>query len=159
MLRSAAAALARAAGTRASLATSLADVDARGLAPAAAAQAVAEGFVLGTYRFSAFKSEAAQARPEPRGAHRRGRRTGPPSPPAARAGVAVGEAVALARDLANTPPDHLNAADLAERAIAIAAERKLGIEVLDESDMAEMGLGGMLGVNRGSDRPAPHRSS
>ncbi len=58
VLRSAAAALARAAGTRGSLATSLADVDARGLTPGAAGQAVAEGFVLGTYRFSSFKSEA-----------------------------------------------------------------------------------------------------
>ena len=59
VLRSAAAALARAAGTRTSLATSLADLDG-GLAPAAAAQAVAEGFALGCYRFSAFKTEAAQ---------------------------------------------------------------------------------------------------
>ena len=43
--------------------------------------------------------------------------------------------------------------DLAERAIALAAERKLAIEVLDEEAMAEMGLGGMLGVNRGSAAP------
>jgi leucyl aminopeptidase len=155
VLRSAAAALARAAGSRASLATGLADVHAHGVsgvAPGAAGQAVAEGFVLGAYRFSAFKSEA----PKPgltrvvltaRAGDRAAIATG-----AAR-GVAVGEAVALARDLANTPPDHLNAADLAERAIAIAAERKLGIEVFDESDMAEMGLGGMLGVNRGSTAP------
>ena len=59
----------------------------------------------------------------------------------------------MARDLANTPPDHLNAIDMAERAIAIAAERKLAIEVFDEAEMAEMGLGGILGVNRGSTAP------
>jgi leucyl aminopeptidase len=152
VLRSAAAALARAAGTRSSLATSLADLDARGLGRGEAGQAVAEGFVLGTYRFSAFKSEA------PKPGLTRVVLTGGAAGRAAIAtgaarGVAVGEAVALARDLANTPPDHLNAADLAERAIAIAAERKLAIEVLDESDMAEMGLGGMLGVNRGSTAP------
>jgi leucyl aminopeptidase len=71
----------------------------------------------------------------------------------ARRGEAVGAAVALARDLANMPPAHLNALDLAERAIAIAASGKLDIEVLDEDAMAEMGLGGMLGVNRGSTEP------
>ena len=38
---------------------------------------------------------------------------------------------------------------MAERAIAIVAERKLAIEVFDETEMAEMGLGGILGVNRG----------
>ncbi|HEY1279450.1 MAG TPA: M17 family peptidase N-terminal domain-containing protein, partial [Acidimicrobiales bacterium] len=57
-LRDAAAALARAAGRRASVATSLADVDAPGLSRTAIAQAVAEGFELGTYRFTAFKSDA-----------------------------------------------------------------------------------------------------
>jgi leucyl aminopeptidase len=152
VLRTAAASLARAAGTRTVLATALADVEAPGLARAAVAQAVAEGFALGTYRFTAFKSEPAKARLErvvltARPEHRAAVTTG------SGRGLAVGEAVGLARDLANTPPDHLNATDMAERAIAIAAERKLGIEVLDEAEMAEMGLGGMLGVNRGSTAP------
>jgi leucyl aminopeptidase len=152
VLRTAAASLARAAGIRTALATALADVEAPGLARAAVAQAVAEGFVLGTYRFTAFKSEPAKAQLErvvltARPEHRAAVTTG------SSRGLAVGEAVGLARDLANTPPDHLNATDMAERAIAIAAERKLGIEVLDEAEMAEMGLGGMLGVNRGSTAP------
>ncbi len=151
VLRSAAAALARAAGTRTSLATSLADLDG-GLAPAAAAQAVAEGFVLGCYRFSAFKTETAQPQLERVVLTASANRRTAVATGSAR-GLAVAEAVGLARDLANTPPDHLNAIDIAERAMAIAAERKLGIEVFDESDMAAMGLGGMLGVNRGSTEP------
>ena len=53
-LRTAAAALARAVDrTSASVATALADVD--GVDPRAAAQAVAEGFVLGSYRYLALK--------------------------------------------------------------------------------------------------------
>jgi leucyl aminopeptidase len=152
VIRAAASALARAAGSRTSMATALADLDAPGLSRAAVAQAVAEGFALGTYRFSAFKSEPAKpglermvltGRAEQRAAIANG---------SAR-GLAIGEAVALARDLANTPPDHLSAIDLAERAIAVAADRKLAIEVFDEAEMAEMGLGGILGVNRGSAAP------
>ena len=42
---------------------------------------------------------------------------------------------------------------MAERAIAVAAERKLEVDVFDETEMAEMGLGGLLGVNRGSTEP------
>jgi len=152
VLRSAAAALVRAAGTRPSLATGLADVEPRTVAPADAAQAVAEGLALGAYRFSAFKTEKAKPTVErvvltAGPAHRAAIETG------AAKGLAVADAVGLARDLANTPPDHLNATDIAERAIALAAERRLAIEVYDEDAMAEMGLGGMLGVNRGSTAP------
>jgi leucyl aminopeptidase len=151
-LRDAAAALARAAGGRTSLATSLADVEAPGLSKTAAAQAVAEGFGLGTYRFTSFKSEPAKPGLErvvltASAASRAAVETG-----AAR-GRAVAEAVAFARDLANTPPADLNARDIAERAMTMAAERRLAIEVFDEIDMAEMGLGGLLGVNRGSTEP------
>ncbi len=35
----------------------------------------------------------------------------------------------------------------------VAAERRLTIEVLDEVEMTELGLGGMLGVNKGSTEP------
>ena len=57
MLRDAAAGLARAAGKRTDLATSLAEIEVPGVSRTAVAQAVAEGCVLGTYRFNAFKSE------------------------------------------------------------------------------------------------------
>jgi leucyl aminopeptidase len=151
-LRDAAAGLARAAGGRTSVATALADVDVPGLSREAVAQAVAEGFGLGTYQFTEFKSAPTPSRlervvltasSEGRAAVERG----------ARRGQAIAEAVSLARDLANTPPADLNAIDLAERAMVIAAEHKLDIEVLDELAMAELGLGGMLGVNRGSVAP------
>ena len=141
---------------RTSLATALADVDATG--PAAdVAQAVAEGFVLGTLPLlGASRREAADARPRAGGPAPPGRHRARPSPPAAARGQAIGEAVGLARDLANTPPDHLNATRPGRAGHRrSAAERKLAIEVLDEDAMAEMGLGGMLGVNRAPpSRPA-----
>jgi leucyl aminopeptidase len=152
VVRDAAAALARAAGKRTSLATGLATVEVPGSSRSDVAQAVAEGFVLGAYRFSAFKSES------PKEALERVVLTAPAEArrtiaAAAERGRVIAQGVALARDLANTPPANLNAKDIAERAVAIAVEGRLGIEVLDKEDMAAQGLGGMLGVNRGSTEP------
>jgi leucyl aminopeptidase len=62
--------------------------------------------------------------------------------------------VTTARDLCNTPGTHLTARRLADVATEIAAETGLAIEVLDEDQLAEMGCGGLLGVNAGSGEPA-----
>ena len=59
----------------------------------------------------------------------------------------------LARDLANTPPAHLNACDLEVITTALAADHGFDVEVFDENDLAEMGCGGLLGVNKGSVEP------
>jgi len=69
-----------------------------------------------------------------------------------RAEVLAG-AVALARDLVNTPPADLAPADLAERARAEAAEVGVGAEIWDETALADQGFGGILGVGQGSSRP------
>jgi leucyl aminopeptidase len=152
VVRDAAAGLARSAAKRPDLATGLAELDVPGASRREVAQAVAEGCVLGTYRFTTFKSDPSEIElarvvlTAPSAVHA-AVTTG-----AAR-GQAIAEAVALARDLANTPPADLNARDLAERAQKIAADCRLAIEVLDEVDMAEQGLGGLLGVNKGSTEP------
>jgi leucyl aminopeptidase len=152
VLRNAAAALARAADRRSSVATALTET-APNLAARDAAQAVAEGFVLGSYRFVAHKTEkklsllekvtllgdAARLNSLQAGAQR---------------GLAIGGAVAFARDLINTPPAHLNARDIAEIATERGTACGLQVEVFDEVAIAEMRLGGLIGVNRGSTEPA-----
>src|SRR4051812_47412923 len=100
VLRTAAAALARAATHVGVVATALADVD--GVDPEAAAQAVAEGFVLGSYRYLALKRTATPSAIE------RVVLLGSASSAEARAagaarGAAIANAVSLGRDLANTP--------------------------------------------------------
>ena len=74
-----------------------------------------------------------------------------------RAGVERGQVTAkatfLARDLANTPPAYLTARKMAERAVAVAAETGLGVEVFDKDKLLAMGCGGMIGVNQGSVEP------
>src|SRR5690606_38449567 len=65
----------------------------------------------------------------------------------------IADAVALTKDLANTPADRLGPADLAERAKEAVAGLDVAVEVLDERALAEGGYGGILGVGGGSDRP------
>ena len=68
-------------------------------------------------------------------------------------GTAIAQAVAMARDLVNTPGGSLNARDIAEVALQVAKESGLEVEVMDEAAMEKAGMGGMLGVNKGSDEP------
>ena len=72
----------------------------------------------------------------------------------AEAGAAKGKvfarSAALARDLGNTPPRHLNAADYAELIEKLAPQFGLETEVYDRKKIEELGLGGLLGVNAGS---------
>ncbi|MER7501906.1 leucyl aminopeptidase [Nonomuraea pusilla] len=61
----------------------------------------------------------------------------------------VAQAVALARDLANTPASVKDPAWLAER----AAEQGVPVRVWDEEQLQADGFGGILAVGRGSARP------
>ncbi len=62
-------------------------------------------------------------------------------------------AVCAARDLINTPPNDLYPAEFARRAQTMAEAVGVEVEVLDESELAEAGYGGILGVGTGSSRP------
>nr|WP_156000071.1 leucyl aminopeptidase [Streptomonospora sp. PA3] len=66
---------------------------------------------------------------------------------------AVAASVGLARDLVNTSPADLVPEDLAGIAAEVARENGLGVEVLDEHQLAEGGYGGIIGVGQGSDNP------
>lgn len=66
----------------------------------------------------------------------------------------LAEAVALARDLTNTPSARKSPTWFADR-IAAAATRRPGVSVnvLDKSGLADAGFGGLLAVGGGSPRP------
>lgn len=150
-LRDAAASFARQVSEHSALATDLGDQGS--IDPADAAQAVVEGVLLGSYRYVGLKTE------EGKGSKITALTlTGPAKKSKAmEQGAALGHAIAgagaLARELANTPPTYLNAKDLAERAVAIGPDAGVEVEVFDADDLAAMGCGGMLGVNRGSTEP------
>ncbi len=146
-VRDAAAAFARAVPQDARLATRVPVVD--GLDVAEAAAAVVEGAVLARYRFS-LRSEhqgpvplASLVLVAPEGAldqvragAERGRRTA--------------AAACLGRDLAACPAGLPTATRMAEIAQHLAQGSGLEVEVHDKAAVTEMGLGGLLGVNKGS---------
>ena len=149
-LRTAAASLVRAAGRRAAVATSLADLP--GVDAADAAQAVVEGALLAAYRYAGIKREPTtsaltQLVVVVGEARSKGAALG------IERGAATAAATTLARDLANTPPAHLNARQMADIAVTIAAQSGLVVDVFNRDQLEAMGCGGIIGVNRGSTEP------
>lgn len=120
-------------------------------ASAADARAVTEGALLAAYRYPGItakpvtkpKFESLTIVTSGTAAVERG----------VREGQVRSRATYLARDLANTPPAHLNARDLEVITKGLAADHGFDVEVFDEDDLAEMGCGGLLGVNKGSVEP------
>ncbi|MBI3977557.1 MAG: leucyl aminopeptidase [Chloroflexi bacterium] len=124
------------------------------LAPETLGRAAVEGAILGLYRFREFK-------------------TTPPDepevdevvvlPPVAgqlaemaeggRVGRILAEATTWARDLVNMPANRLKPADLAEAAVRMAREFGLAAEVLETSQIEELGMGALLSVAQGSASP------
>ena len=65
----------------------------------------------------------------------------------------LAEAMTLVRDLVNTAPADLVPADLAAVAERVAAASGLGVQVLDEDELAKQGYGGIRAVGMGSAHP------
>ena len=78
---------------------------------------------------------------------------------AAEQGVLVGKAIAdgmnYARDLGNTPPNICNPSYLAQEARKLSrACKTLTTKILDEKQMAELGMNSLLSVGNGSETPS-----
>lgn len=122
-----------------------------GLDPEACAQAIAEGTVLGLYRFLRHKKpeedngeletltivehDAAKLPVLERGVER---------------GGILAEATNVCRDLANEPANYLTPTALANKAMELAKETGIECEVYGPDWMREKGMGGLLGVAAGS---------
>ncbi len=148
-LRRAAAVGVRNVGKHTSVAFDLIEFMAADKRPAAVA-AVVEGAMLGSYRFGRYKSastETALERVIVVGA------SGKRASEAAVLGTRLGEAQCLARDLVNEPGGALTPEAFAEVAVEVAEREGLQITVMDLEDITEAGLGGLLGVNKGSTHP------
>ncbi|WP_297850706.1 leucyl aminopeptidase [uncultured Corynebacterium sp.] len=65
----------------------------------------------------------------------------------------LGHAVALARDLVNTPSNLLYPEVYANYAEQVATSAGLDVEILDENQLAEQGFGGITAVGQGSEHP------
>ncbi|MET0901528.1 MAG: leucyl aminopeptidase [Mycobacterium sp.] len=145
LIRKASGVAARSLNGTESVLTALSDLDLDG---------AIEGLILGSYRFSDFRS--AKTAPKDAGLRKITALVADGSKAvktAAARAVAVGTAVATARDLVNTPPSHLYPDEFAKRAKALGESVGLTVEVLDEKSLAKQGYGGIIGVGQGSSRP------
>src|SRR6266567_3681308 len=131
--------------------------------PDAQAGAFTEGVLLGSYRYSE-KSAAAsdQAKDaevmllvtvagDEQGSRLAG--AGTPGEATIEEAVTFATAVALARDLTNTPSVRKGPQWLADVASNVAAQDGLGIRVWTDDELASSGFGGLVAVGSGSDRP------
>jgi leucyl aminopeptidase len=125
-----------------------------GLEPRLCAQAMAEGAMMGLYRFLRHKKPQEDQREIEQLTLVEVDRK---KTPALRQGVATGrilaEAANRARDMANEPANLLTPTAMAEQAQAVAAEAGLECEVLEREQMQELGMGALLSVAQGSVQP------
>ncbi len=125
-----------------------------GLETADCAQAIAEGALMGEYRFRKYKSNDDPSFAEIETltiveADKRKIR-------AIERGVERGRTMAGAanhtRDMANEPGNELPPTELANRAKRLSAQAGIDCEVLDGAQMKKLGMGALLGVGIGSSR-------
>ncbi|MBI2894237.1 MAG: leucyl aminopeptidase [Deltaproteobacteria bacterium] len=124
---------------------------------ALAARALAEGMLLGTYRFDRYltgdrkpKTALGAARvvvvPKGKGARR--------VPAAVQAAVSqaqiVAQAVNAVRDLTNEPPNELNPRTFAEWVTKLAKTHKVGVTILDKAGIEKAGMKLLMAVNQGA---------
>jgi leucyl aminopeptidase len=73
---------------------------------------------------------------------------------AVRRGVTIGEEINAARRLANTPGGDMTPAKLADAALRAGKETGFVVKILEEPEIKKLGMGGVLGVSKGSaERP------
>lgn len=118
------------------------------------AQGAAEGLILGTYKFLHYKEEEKQKEKEIEEIVIATRVA--PDLMAVKEGVLRGEifsqATIFARDLVNEPASVTTPAYLASVAKKLASPQ-IKCQIFDKAKMEKMGMGGILGVARGSEEP------
>jgi len=125
------------------------------LTPAAAAQAQAEGLLLGLYDFNLYKTEV---KPPLTSLGRvtwviNDRRQLPVVQAALERASIIADAAMLARDLGNHPSNVATPSAIAELARSLAAELKLRCTIMERVEMEQLGMWALVGVARGSQEP------
>jgi leucyl aminopeptidase len=117
------------------------------------AQAITEGLVLANYSGDRYKSE--RGGPPVERAIVVDRRAGDAAPleQAVERGCVLAESCNIARDLCNEPSNVLTPSVFADRAGVIGKSVGLSVQILDEDELARLGMGLLLGVARGSAEP------
>ncbi len=138
----------------ADIATTPLGMDIDGITPGDTAQAITEGAILGLYTFRKHMTgtpdfgEVKQITiVEENEAKLSDLQEG------CRKGKITAEAAILTRDMVNEPANYMTPANMAATAKNLAEAYRLKINVLEHEQMQELGMGALLGVSQGSDRP------
>jgi leucyl aminopeptidase len=121
-----------------------------------AAQAMAEGALMGAYRYREFKTAddgAGHKNLDEWAIVASDAAAAPALAEGARAGEAIAQGVNAARTLINRPGNVATPEALAGHARRMAERAGLRCEVLGEAEIAELGMGGLLAVSQGSAHP------
>ncbi|MGF6824043.1 leucyl aminopeptidase [Microbacterium sp. ZKA21] len=145
VLRDAAAGVVRAAARRSKVAIQLA---ASGpVAPDDAVRALVEGALLARYRYTELSNVSKHVELSALTIDAAGAAD---AAAAVESAIVAARATIVARDLANTPPGHLTAADMGDIAVDLGARFGFDVELFDKQALIDLGCGGLLGVNQGS---------
>lgn len=124
-------------------------------------EALVEGVLLGQYEYHAFKSQddsdaslEAPLRVLELALAEAGKRQLAVARKHADRARSYARAAYVARDLTNAPPAHLNPGSLEKCALRLGDQFGFAVETIDGVELAEMGCGGIVGVNRGSEYAA-----
>ena len=150
-MRSAGAAIARCASRFVRIAIDYPDELTERIDPRDGGQALAEGLVLGSYSFDAYRTETESSPKlvETTVVSRLGRELAA----GIKRGHTIAEATCFARDLVNEPGGQFPPATFARVVSERAMSAGLSVTVMDERAIEKAKLGGLLGVNRGSTNP------
>ncbi len=127
-----------------------------GLAAAALGQAIAEGLMMGGYRYKGYKTNPAPHFSDDRdikvtgilSKHKRDLENG------VQKGLIIGEAVNRTRDLANTPSNHLTPTIFVDHIKEKFAKRAhFKVEIIDRDQAEKLGMHCFLAVAKGSVEP------
>jgi leucyl aminopeptidase len=117
-----------------------------------AVQALAEGAVIANYEGMSYKTAGSPCGWLER-VELRVSIAGGEAAQALERGRVLGECTNLARELSNEPGNVLTPREFAHRAEKMGKEAGLSVEILDEKEIARLGMGLLLGVARGSRQP------
>ncbi len=121
----------------------------------ASMRAIAEGALLGAYRFAGYKTKPQPGRRDPVKTvtvHVADAADRTAKAETRRAAIVAG-AVTRTRDWVNTAPNELRPPGFADQIAQVAQEAGLEVEVLDEKALKKAGFGGVLAVGMGSEAP------
>ncbi len=116
-------------------------------------QYIVEGLVLGNYQFSKYKTVEEDDEPHNLISELIIATTVQGGIVAMKRGLVSAESVCLARDMANEPGNHWTAEDFAGYARKLAAEFDMPCKILGKSELRQLKMGGLLGVNQGTIAP------